>query len=169
MRGTGRGRVCLQRLEVAHAASGVCPPSRRYAAQERDLNLRRYRSSLFACRTRWPFGRRFGQCHADPLALHPRVSRDHVDLAYRRLAVDLWRDETDDASHRVVGHPDLLVWVSEDRSHLRGLTGTPIAPQPLKQLSRSAWRSDSNTGSHARNETAMTASSSDSRTHGAQS
>jgi hypothetical protein len=96
--------------------------------QERDLDLRRYRSSLFACRTRWPFGRRFGQCHADPLALRPRVSRDHVDLAYRRLAVDLGATNPTTPRTESLATQTLLVWVSEDRSHLRGLTGNANRP-----------------------------------------
>jgi hypothetical protein len=153
MRGTGRGRVCLQRLEVAHAASGVCPPSRRYVAQERDLNLRRYRSSLFACRTPLAIRSPLRSVPCRPPGFAPSSQPRSCRSRLSSPRGGPWRDETDDASHRVVGHPDLLVWVSEDRWHLRGLTGTPIAPQPLKQLSRSAWRRGG----------APTASSSDSR------
>ena len=106
MRGRGRGRVCLQRLEVAQAGSGVCPPSRRYAVQERDLDLRRYRSSLFACRTPLDIRSPLRSVPCRPPGFAPSSQPRSCRSRLSSPRGGPWRDETDDASHRVVGHPD---------------------------------------------------------------
>ena len=110
-----------------------------------------------------PIGGDPGQGRSNSLALGAGIDSDHVYLAQVLLAVKPGCHESDGPLAAVFRDPHPLGGVGEHIAHVRGLTSSPIAPKLSNNFGPSACSRASNTGSHARNESSTTVSSSEGR------